>query len=673
MAVLTLYSYGTNEIHGVTANIISQFSSSSAETTPNKVLIMDGPDLLGRQVPVNAQLGADEIITWLKEQESEQNTINLTGFSRGSVICIRIANILKEKQKDLEKQQTLNEDDEKLLSLLKNIDLNLFLIDPVAGLTDKGNLFGRIIPDNVNNCVTILQKDERRRDFKPQDMTRIIIADPRKTKVSMLPMYGNHSDTTKIKDTQMDSGPKLLWYVLYHFLTQYGAEFQNNQIPQIISWEHETSDLPSLSSAQELLKIFSAHHAQRNYYFQSGQVGNSFFDGLPAPRTERTLQQHTKYYVRDPAFFINQLERELFKIAYPRTFNYLFEKNVFDSRFPNDSHCTQDQVIEELQRININDPLLFNRLSVRGVTKSEAEGISLNAPRGYRTLEPCATTQQIFPHLAPISIKIQSEQMNKLNLLEMEVYRLSFQYEREKSEFNFAGKRAQAARTQQLREEINDIVNNSLLNEERTENREGKYEQILDKLEQHYKELAQSNSASELTLMLERTLADHHRVYSVKQTSLLNQIVVGFIRSCFTLLKFSAGFVGHLGYAGGAILFAIGSALESIGARANELIGDLEWNPLKILATMVATTMEIVGWLIKNSFGLKPLTDSLILGIRQARDWIITTINTTTINRLESQTVDGLLLVLDELQEDAMPPLIFDAEKETNELSEQSL
>ena len=55
-----------------------------------------------------------------------------------------------------------------------------------------------------------MQMDEMRRDFKPQDMSRAIIAS-RQTNVSMLPMYGNHSDCTKIKSDAMSSGAIIAW------------------------------------------------------------------------------------------------------------------------------------------------------------------------------------------------------------------------------------------------------------------------------------------------------------------------------------------------------------------------------------------------------------------------------------------------------------------------------
>lgn len=659
MAVFTFYGYGTGENHRETTNIISQFSKASTATEPNRVLIKDGPSLLGTEVPVNAQNGADAIIEWLKEQENDDNTVNLTGFSRGSVTCIRIANILKRKQIELENQQPRSADDEKLLSRLKNIDLNLFLVDPVAGITDKKHPDGKTIPDNVSNCVTVLQKDERRRDFKPQDITRLDVVNPSKTRVSMLPMYGNHSDTTKIKNKGMDSGPTILWHALHHFLTQHGSTFKDNELPHIINSKKETSVLEPINNPKELLKVFSAHHEQREQYYQSG-LTSKLVDGIPAPRAERTLNNHTRYYVKSSAFFVNQLERELFKLAYPKTFNYLFEQNIKDPRFPNDSNCSKEQVIAELAQIQQDDPSLFNRLQARGV-KVHEEQIILGKPQGYKTLESCSTAMQILPDLVPEAVKATVAEMDKLSALENEVYRFTFRYERDKSEFNFAGQRNKAETAQQIRQEINDIVNNSPLDANGNEDRNGKYQQVLDKLEQHYKTLILANSTSELVGALGDTLAAHGRQYAIKEGSVLNQCLVEFAHAGLSLVTSAVGFAGNLGYVGGSTLYAVGNALESIGARANELIGDIGWNPVKALASIVATTLEVVGFAVKNSFGLKPLTNLLTSGLNQAKSWLLNAINSTSVERVEQQQLRS---VLDEvrrapgLDDDAQAPLV---------------
>ncbi|MCL9683155.1 DUF5621 domain-containing protein [Legionella maioricensis] len=647
MANFTLFAYGTGESHEKTHNIVSQFAKSCV----SKSIHLNGPDWLGRKVQPNAEEGAREIIKWLKAQSDDKNSINMTGFSRGSVTCIRIANILQSKKDELEKKEnqdpeSLNTEDKKLLVRLKQLDLNLFLMDPVAGLMDKSVKESRVIPEIVTNYVAVLQKDERRRDFKPQDMTRIIVANPQKTNVTLLPMYGNHSDTTKIKSKEMDSGPILAWYALHQFLTQNGTKFAEDKMPQIAfsdSYLDETGnkrpsvDLPPNPSPRELLKLFTEHHQNRPAYLKSGLV-SKLNDGIPAPRTERTLNDHAEFYVKNSEFFVNQLERELFKIAYPKSFNYLFENNMKDRRFPTDSGSEKAEVIQELEELRKTDPVLFRSLGVRGVKGLEGD-ISVGDPRGYNYLEPCTSMQQIFPDLVPDSVKENAAQMNKLDALEKEVYRVTFQYEREKSELNFADDRSKTHRTQQIRKEINYLIKHD------TKSVDQKYELILDQLEQHHQELILSNSPSELTHMLGKVLAEHGRVYEVQQ-SVTNAVMVDLIHSTLSLAKETVRLVGNLGYVGGYTLYAVGSALEAIGKRTNELIGDIGYNPLKLLGAIGATLLEGVGFMIKNSFGLKPLTQLLTEGIKELRDALTQAINTTTIKKIDPKTIENLEGVL---------------------------
>ena len=632
MSVYTVFAYGTGESEKETNNIISQFRQSCS----SEHFYIDGPKTLGKEVIPNAKNATKKIIDWLKLQEGDDNKINLTGFSRGSVTCIHIANNLKNVEKGLERKKyhlerngrQLNDADQKLLNQLKKMDLNMFLMDPVAGLMDKKIKNGRVIPDNVRNYVAVLQQDERRRDFKPQDITRAIIVSPEKTKVTMLPMYGNHSDTTKIKNSGMQSGPQIAWHSLHRFLTQHGTEFkQDGQdiIPQITSSNLERSTLPPISNSKELLKLFSVNHQERENYRQSGLL-SKLTDGIPAPRVERTLNDHLKYYVKNPGFFVNQLERELFKISYPKSFNYLFEKNLPDPRFPEASSSLPDDVISELAILKRENPALFQDLRALGV-KSNGEQISLGKPRGYHYLEPCTSMQQIYPDLVPESVKNHALEMDKLPALEMEIYRLAFNYQRDKLSVDFFGGRSQTSRAIQLCDDINYIVNKEEVS------REEKYGLLLDKLEENYKEMLLSDNCSQLSDMIQTTLANHGRQYKINEAGVLNSLLVNFSYSFFALVQKTISFVGNLGYIGGGTLYSLGNALQSIGRRSQELLGEID-NPLKVIGLIAASLVEATGFMIKNSFGLKPLTSFVTQGIGMMRDAFIQLINTTKIERI---------------------------------------
>lgn len=643
MATFTVYCYGTGENHRETNNIISQFSKASDEENSIHV---DGPSLLGTEVKANSVRAAGQIINWLKSQEGENHNINLTGFSRGSVTSIYIANNLKREEEALaaKEQQLMSEGkqleagDKKLLTQLKNINLNLFLMDPVAGMSDKSKMDGRVIPDNVKNFVAVYQTDEMRRDFKPQDLTRLIIDSPQTTKVSLLPMYGNHSDTTKIKSDQMIAGPQIMWHSLHQFLTQHGTRFKEDKKPEIVYSNNYKPPmaLPDNPSAKELLKLFSANHEERDAYLASG-LTSKLSDGIPTPRTQRTLNNHLQFYVKNSDFFTNQLERELFKITYPKTFNYLFEKNQFDIRFPNDSHSSKADVETELATLKQDNPELFAHLKARGVHEV-GDKISVGPSRGLRYLEPCATVQQVFPNLVTNDLLTQqAPQMNKLAQLEMDVYRLTFRYQREKSALNFSGHRTEHERVKDIRNDINSLVNYNPANPD------AKYNHVLDKVEQHYKEMVQAASTSDLVPMLKDLLDSHGRQYKIQDPGLIRDVLSVTIHATITLLREAVSFVGNLGYVGGGALFGIGHALQAFGERVNDMLGTLGYNPLKYVASAIAYTLEGVGFAIKNSFGLKPFTEMIASGLTGIRDALNSVILNTKIERVEMEAQQVLI------------------------------
>lgn len=626
MATFTVFCYGTGESQAKSNNIISQFSKACR---PGESVYIDGPGLLGTEVEANARRGANQIIGWLNGQDANAHNINLAGFSRGSVTSIYIANYLKDEQKRLAAKEQklglegrqLDAGEKKLLTQLQNINLNLFLMDPVAGMTDKSKMEGRRIPDNVKSVVAVIQTDEMRRDFKPQDITRLVVESPQ-TKVSMLPMYGNHSDIVKIKNNNMTAGPQIAWHSLHQFLTQHGTRFTNDAKPQIVNSEGEFSDLPANPSAKQLLELFSQNHEQRAAFLKSG-VKCKPFDGLPVPRAPRSINEHLHFYVKNSDFFTNQLERELFKITYPKTFNYLFEKNRFDIRFPNDSASSKEDVEAELAVLkrDTDNPQLFQRLKDHGyvnVTRGpiqQVDQISVIGPNGVTSLEPCATVQQMFPNLVTNDLVRQhAQEMNKLAQLEMDVYRATFDYQRSKSEVNFAGERPEYGRAKDIRNEIQRLANHHPAGDST------KFHLALDALERHFMAMVKASSTSDLVPMLGKVLHKHGRRYQISDPGFARAATSALVHTTLTVLKEAISFAGNLGHIGGSALYAVGHAIQDIGRRANEMLGTLGCNPLKYLASAIAYGLQGIGFAIKNSFGLKPLTNFLSGLVSSVRD-----------------------------------------------------
>ena len=665
MPTFTTFAFGTGEKSTMQKkNIISQFS----ENCTGDHQVVEGPDLLGREVAANVKNATRTILQWLRGQDDTAHNINLTGFSRGAVTCIQIANRLKRYERLLERNAaSLSADDQKLLHQLKNINVNIFAMDPVAGMGDKAALGARIIPDNVKSYVALLQTDEMRRDFKPQDLSRIIVASPKKTSVSLLPMYGNHSDTTKIKSEKMQSGPKLAWYALHQFLSKNGTTFKGDRIPAIVTSNMQYSDLPPQPTNKDLLQLFSQHHQERSHFLTSG-TAIKMADGMPIARKMRSLNKHLEYYVKNADFFSNQLERELFKVSYPKAFNYLFERNQVDLRFPTDSASSREEVIAELTLLRAESPELFARLQQVGVTALHKQVITLGDPSGVYCLEPCASLRQIFPDRVHPLIRARTPEMNRLAELEADIYRLTFRYEREKSDLSPFQERAQAERTKSIRETIKAIVD-----ETPGDDRTAKYERVLDFIQQQFIKSVQSTNGSELSGMLQRLLLKHGRHYQINNTSIPQMLMAKIVYSSLSLIKETINFVGNLGYVGGAVLSAVGMALQDFGRRINDAVGTLGYNPFKYVVSAIAYAFEGIGFAIKNSFGLKPLTNfisSCITTIRDAAVIAIGPINVQRVDQVQGEQ-DRVAVahcrsikerLQEEIQHDQPDPLVRDEE-----------
>ena len=628
---LTVFAYGTgeNKKMGIAdekglikvkgqKNIISTFSAACTNTDED--MIINGPDLLGMDVTPNAQKAFDQIIMRLNDHtvgEEDEYIVNLMGLSRGAITCIRIANLLNDKKNELE--TSYNVDERVLLRKLNKLQLNIFAIDPVAGMGAKQVDESRVIPGNVKNYVSILQLDEMRRDFKPQDITRTIIANPKQTNVVALPFHGNHTQATKIKSNGMQSTALLVQSALYSFLTNNGTTFEGTAVPALPNYDKDKEKKSEIQfsqkediSADKLLTLFEQQHKEQDEYSKYGKrskLGDSAF--LRAPRS---MNQHKEYYVTDSDFFVNQLERELFKVTYPRTFNYFFEKNKEDDFFA--SNSTGNDVVTDLESLQKQHRSLFERLQEKYpdiIVNAQGNPIAVGAPKGSGYLEPCQTLRTIYPHLLPAEFTPEKslERGDILRLKQDIISRTSF-YDRGKSQFLTFDKRSESDRTQRIRDNVCDIIKDSEDNKE---------QRLLDVLEHHANFLHHANSSSELLTLLQEMLKNHGRPFEESSDyDFLTILLTEFIHMSLSLIKNTVYFVGSLGFVGGYALSVIGTFLEDFGRRGNEIIGEIGYNPLKLFARGIATVVENVGYVIKQHFGLKPATDYLTDKIRDLRD-----------------------------------------------------
>ena len=139
------------------------------------------------------------------DHDVDITTVNLTGWSRGGVTCIRIANMLYEVFGD-------------------SIRVNIFAYDPVAGQDAGLQPINRTLPSNVDKFVAILAMHERRKTFKPQDLSRVIVKEPTRTQVTFLPFPGTHGEQV-MSSTHYQEPAQVARSLGYALLQQWGTPF----------------------------------------------------------------------------------------------------------------------------------------------------------------------------------------------------------------------------------------------------------------------------------------------------------------------------------------------------------------------------------------------------------------------------------------------------------------
>lgn len=599
----TVFAFGTGDGSKMSRdNIISKFSKAC--TGPK--LILEGPHLLGTEVKPNVKKAVQEILTRLTvAPEQEQYQVNLLGSSRGGITCLMIATALKKYENQLKRSNS----NPALLKKLENLTLNIFALDPVAGLGSKHDRESRLISDNVKNYIAFIQLDEMRRDFKPQDLTRIIVESQEKTTVTMLPMYGNHTASIKIKDSQKTSTARMAWTFLYAFLSNHGTRFEKGMPDFALEKKAKNPPTVNLSDPKALLSLSNEQHKERENYLSYGKrhkTGDSLF-----LRKKRRLHQHRDMYVEDSGFFLNQWERALFKITYPRVFNYLFERNRPDPDFPSASSVTE--VLAELKTMSSEHRSLFLRLSSRGVGEQQGQVTVCAQPRGHQQLESCRVMMQLFPHLLPSTLTADriKERARTVDL-KNEIMMLMYRYSIEKPFFYVFENRAQFNRTRIILQTIDHIMH---------DDKNAKEERMLDCLAYHATFLKQAQSRSDLTEFLSEFLKRHGRdLAPLPIVSYASEHWMAFIQISLALVKDTIYMIGSLGFVGGFVLSTVGLFLKDLGRRMEDILGGVKPGYLKQVGSVVAYLLQELGHILMQHFGLKLLTSAALEKISACRD-----------------------------------------------------
>jgi hypothetical protein len=466
MPSYSIFAMGTFESLKSERSIISQFYYAC---TGSK-LILDGLDDIFnfKTIENNVTTGVKSIVAWLETQNSSKKyTINLAGYSRGAVTCTRIANRL---YRYLQENQICDKHHKVIPS--SSLQLNIFGIDPVAGIFEKREQEGRDIPPIVNDYTALLQMHEYRKDFVPQDLSRVHVLNVNKTQVTFHPMYGYHCLGTKKMDEKLSHTTEIHWQLFYRFLIKYGTPL--SEIPAIPDAFDKSRAATRVLNDRELLNLFAIAKQHKTDYEAASETGFSL-----SGQGQRSFMNHLDDYVEEPAFFINQAERDLFKTCFPNVFVYFFEKGIQRDFY---SH---EVVFSELKDLLTSAPIVFQSLACKGVTKDEHDNIH-------------------FPLRPKNGIEMDQDRSRELvNDIMLELYL----YRRAKSEWMAFSVGNEYDRTCKIEKAIKEIKDLYLSPGE-------KKKRILDVVQEHYFDLYQSNSANKLFCLLENVLYRHGRTYA---------------------------------------------------------------------------------------------------------------------------------------------------------------
>lgn len=231
-----------------------------------------------------------ELIRALNLAGKRPDAINMLGWSRGAVTCIRIAWKLFQSQD----------------GNLRNIPINIFAVDPVAGAGHSTETDATTVTPNVRKYFATLATGEKRRFFKPIAGHRLHIVDPAATQSWILPMPGHHSDTAK----NNNNVGKIVFNMAYRFHTECGTPvpaMRHYMLDNLAAWR---------LYEEIMVGEASVHTTGAASKFLMGGVGYNRSDEAAA-------------HSFGESFFPNVHARKLLAAAYPDTYEaYFGQANV---------------------------------------------------------------------------------------------------------------------------------------------------------------------------------------------------------------------------------------------------------------------------------------------------------------------------------------------------------
>jgi hypothetical protein len=333
--VFTVFNHGTCASRDGQGEIVAEFGRVCRGTEYTNFLITDGPGSSPKTAPIPGQFnpftrnkeskktfGKTEMgnthenwkvtgilsgagwddnvihaIAVISELDPLPGTINMLGWSRGAVTCTKLAFKLRE--------------------IYPQIDVNIFAVDPVAGIGNKGDEDASIIRGNVCNYLAVLSMHETRGFFKPQDIKRVTFTNTR-TNALFLPFPGNHSGQVNLdKCCRKDIGEaaQVVWFLAMKFLEFFGTQF--------------TSEPSPCYDNKELCNLYAKMQIKMPSYKKSSP---GLLNGVMGGRKTRDyLKNRVQEYVKHSNFFINEHHRRVFKRAFPAMYNWVWENQGTDA------------------------------------------------------------------------------------------------------------------------------------------------------------------------------------------------------------------------------------------------------------------------------------------------------------------------------------------------------
>lgn len=223
------------------------------------------------------------------------DVVNLCGWSRGAVTCMRITNRMYEVFGD-------------------SIKCNVFAVDPVAGMNaGKTMMDTQKLESNVEYYVAILAMHEMRETFTPQEWRRIRA--PASTAV-FLPMPGVHNAQVMV-NTPPDAA-RITRNLACGLLRHWGTQINSTPFGFL-------SSAPDMCVAYARLVLALSEHKKYESGTFKGRVGGS--PSLRRRDFAKTSKMDTYIRGGKGSYWINDHHRACFAEAFPYAYPFIFESS----------------------------------------------------------------------------------------------------------------------------------------------------------------------------------------------------------------------------------------------------------------------------------------------------------------------------------------------------------